>query len=83
MDGWDEIPDGERASQWFSAAVFDAVFLAILTSQEDLGVSDLQHSLVHLNNSHFRLILDEISTSNSLLSEHNNMWSIEANIFAM
>ena len=34
-----------------------------LQSQEDLGVSKLQHSLVHLNNTHFRLILDEISQS--------------------
>ena len=47
----------------------------------DLGVSDLQHSLVHLNNSHFRLILDEISKS--LLSPHTNIWSTKANIFAM
>ena len=40
-----------------------------LQSQEDLGVSNLQHSLVHLNNTHFRLILDEISEiSQSLIS---------------
>ena len=73
--GLNEMSDGERERERENQHNKVCVWCWICCNLNisDLGVSKLQHSLVHLNNSHFRLILDEISKSLLSISTHQHL----------